>query len=369
MAIVVSQPAQLHAIRERPSMLKDEFAFCVQFTPRIIDAACFEGFLPMATEIEQDDNQRFALLLLKLHHERCLIRPISSMHVERNVRKSASRYYLSANKAFDGVVAGCWYQHRDVCWLYPPLVSAFKQMASNRRQHITHIYSFELWKKVTDPDSTAPSKPRSRKSMNMNHGSEEEDDEFESEAVEEERIDVVNPSESIEEAGFQRHVQEDYELVAGEIGYIVGSVYTSLTGFALESGSGTVQLCAVGRFLESKGVEVWDLGMEIPYKTRLGAKCISRESWLDLQAQYRMTKGLRSGEAPTMSLDIPGFVPAKDIIYFGQYEGRNCDQEKPATGQLDGDGIVLSKKKQKRAAKQATKALKRNAEDEKAYQL
>ncbi|KAI8800737.1 hypothetical protein BJ742DRAFT_780122 [Cladochytrium replicatum] len=359
MAMVVSQPAQLHAIRERPFLLKDEFAFCIQFTPRIIDAACFEGFLPMATEIEQDDSQRFALLLLKLHHERCLIRPISSMHVERNVRRSASRYYLSTNKAFDGIVAGCWYQHRDVCWLYPPLVTAFKQMALNRRQHITHIYSFELWKKVTDAESPTSPKPRSRKSMKKNHGSEEESDELEDR---EDWIEVVDPQESSTESPFMRHVQEGYELVAGEIGYVVGSVYTSLTGFALESGSGTVQLCAVGRYLESKGVEVWDLGMEISYKTRLGAKCISRESWLDLQGQYRMAKGTRSGEAPTISLDITGFIPASDVIYFGPYDVRRCDKEKPSLGQLNGDEIALSKKKQKLAAKLAAKTAKKNAE-------
>jgi hypothetical protein len=69
-------------------------------------------------------------------------------------------------------------------------------------------------------------------------------------------------------------------LVAGELGYSVGAVYTSLTGFATESGTGTVQLTCLGRWLEASGFLLWDLGMEMEYKFDLGAVLVPRHSFV-----------------------------------------------------------------------------------------
>ena len=52
----------------------------------------------------------------------------------------------------------------------------------------------------------------------------------------------------------------DDELVAGDLGYTVGGVYTSLTGFHTENNAGSVLLCALGRYLELNGFAFWDLG-------------------------------------------------------------------------------------------------------------
>ncbi len=57
-------------------------------------------------------------------------------------------------------------------------------------------------------------------------------------------------------------------LVAGELGYTVGAIYTSLTGFsarasdatAVGANVGTIQLVLLGRWLSSKGYAFWSMG-------------------------------------------------------------------------------------------------------------
>lgn len=73
---------------------------------------------------------------------------------------------------------------------------------------------------------------------------------------------------------------EEDTLVAGELGWSSGRVYTSLSGFYTKSGSGSVQITALGGLMHQCGYELWDLGMELPYKTDLGAKNLPREEFL-----------------------------------------------------------------------------------------
>ncbi len=53
----------------------------------------------------------------------------------------------------------------------------------------------------------------------------------------------------------------DGELVAGEIGYIYGSIYTSMTGAYRKeyAGAGSVQLACTGAWLVKAGIRLWDL--------------------------------------------------------------------------------------------------------------
>jgi Leu/Phe-tRNA-protein transferase len=75
-------------------------------------------------------------------------------------------------------------------------------------------------------------------------------------------------------------VRADGRLVAGEVGYTCGAVYTSLAGFHSLSGAGSVQLVCLGRILERAGFSFWDLGMDLEYKRRLGARLLEREEFL-----------------------------------------------------------------------------------------
>lgn len=72
-------------------------------------------------------------------------------------------------------------------------------------------------------------------------------------------------------------IWHDGKLVAGEIGFITGNSYASLTGFHTENDIGNVQMALLGRYLFDNGFAYWDLGMSIPYKYRYGALDYNRQ--------------------------------------------------------------------------------------------
>ena len=75
----------------------------------------------------------------------------------------------------------------------------------------------------------------------------------------------------------------------------MGGVYTSLTGFTKESSTGTIQLCALGRMLESSGFKVWDFGMGgmgMEYKYSLGALDVPRKEFLRVLDTFCEIEGL-----------------------------------------------------------------------------
>ena len=98
--------------------------------------------------------------------------------------------------------------------------------------------------------------------------------------------------------GVRCHSVEVYagdELVAGEIGYTCGAVYSSLSGFHRRSGAGSVQLACLARILERGGFAFWDLGMDLEYKRRLGARVLDRDDFLE---RYRGARGRDAALAP-----------------------------------------------------------------------
>ena len=73
---------------------------------------------------------------------------------------------------------------------------------------------------------------------------------------------------------------ESGQLVGGELGYSVGGIYSSLTGYSDEESAGSVQLTALGCLLTRCGFEYWDLGMDLDYKRRLGAQLMPRDEFV-----------------------------------------------------------------------------------------
>jgi Leu/Phe-tRNA-protein transferase len=157
-------------------------------------------------------------LAAKLHTRRCVALP-SALRPTKSALRDAKRYSLGINIDFDATLAGCVSAHGDD-WLSAELCAAFRTLARERQGRRIKMLSAELY--------------------------------------------------------------ADGELVAGEIGYLIGSAYASLSGYTLRSGAGTVQLYALAALLARKGLRLWDLGMPLEYKLRLGASVEPREQFLAL---------------------------------------------------------------------------------------
>ena len=214
-----------------------DFCYSRSFHFRLVAQVMAEGFLPIASD---------GVLLPKLHAHRCCINLPGDLHVGKSTRKKSKKFNVTFNTAFDEVVEGCRQQHGEHCWLYDPLVEAFKaikdagkvdavimldETPQNRKIAPVRLYSVEVW--------------------NMSTG----------------------------------------KLVGGELGYTVGSIYTSLTGFCAEDSAGSVQLCALGRLLSVVGFDLWDLGMSMSYKTSLGSHLMPRKNFVQHIHSVRDTMG------------------------------------------------------------------------------
>jgi len=184
-------------------------------------------------------------MAIKCHVKRCYVRLSQDLHVENSARKRASKFQLTVDSVFDQVVNMIVDQHGQN-WLCNLIQKSFKEIYQNPSKFKSKIHSIEIW--------------------------------------------------------------QDDKLVAGELGYCCGPIYTSLTGAFIQDGAGTVQLITLGRLLEQTGFQIWDFGMSLPYKVNLGGKIVERKEWLDLYASLR--------DIPTPELKIDEKVSARFIVDF-----------------------------------------------------
>eukprot|EP00408_Alexandrium_pacificum_P035593 CAMPEP_0171290932 /NCGR_PEP_ID=MMETSP0790-20130122/71397_1 /TAXON_ID=2925 /ORGANISM="Alexandrium catenella, Strain OF101" /LENGTH=271 /DNA_ID=CAMNT_0011760651 /DNA_START=72 /DNA_END=888 /DNA_ORIENTATION=+ len=197
-------------------------------TSLLICLLIWHGYLPMAG---------MGMLLPKIHKERCILPP-RDVHVGKKVRKRAKGFHLSVNQAWSAVVSNIQkltYTHsKGDCWLTDEIAAAYE--AAGRTDSVwsragsIRFHSVELWHTASG------------------------------------------------------------ELVAGEIGYTCGRVYSSCTGFTRKEeypGTGNVQLAALARWLARCGFELWDLGMKLDYKLELGGYMVSRSKWADKIRELR----------------------------------------------------------------------------------
>lgn len=149
-------------------------------------------------------------LSIRHHNNKCIITPESFRiphNVKKLIEKKFSSYTLTFNKAYDQCVNAIREAYPNT-WLCPELVEVFQKIHLNPQNGIS-LNSVEIW--------------------------------------------------------------NDGVLVAGEIGFITGNSYASLSGFHNENDIGNIQMALLGRYLFDSGFAYWDLGMSIPYKYRYGA--------------------------------------------------------------------------------------------------
>jgi len=198
-----------------------EFCWGLSFDPTFIANLAREGFLPMSGQIFAD----LICLLPKLHVQRCLMVNLQDIKIGNGARKRAKHFDFTVDQAMNEVIKGCQVQHGKHCWFYAPLTKAYRhiqQLNSSGGLQGVRLHSCELWDNKTG------------------------------------------------------------KLVAGELGYAVGGIYTSLSGYR-EPGSksaGTIQCCCTAIMLRRVGFLVWDLGMGMDYKKKLGAEDCERSIFL-----------------------------------------------------------------------------------------
>lgn len=269
-----------------------EFCYTPIFQTRFIAQVMAEGFLPVATQ---------GMLLPKLHNHRCVVRLTpDELHVSKSVRKKCKRFTISINQRLEDVIKGCHEQHGSHCWLYPPLVEAFREMMQAQKVEAS----------VMDE---ATGKPLPNRSWTVRLYT----------------VEVWN--------------QETGALAGGELGYTVGSIYTSLTGFTKEDSAGSVQLIALGRLLKERGYHLWDLGMDMEYKRGIGSHLMPRATFVSEVHRVRETHGhlvLPSGEQQNCKDVIDRNAPPNQQLNQQQQKqkakqkapkAKNKGDNKPAT--------------------------------------
>ena len=102
-------------------------------------------------------------------------------------------------------------------------------------------------------------------------------------------------------------LRADGKLIAGEVGYVTGAVYTSLTGFAQREGPwargwGTIQLILLAQELQRRGLAFWNLGHPyMRYKLKLGAKIYPRAEFLERWQKAVPRWCLAHGQTPSVA--------------------------------------------------------------------
>jgi len=120
------------------------------------------------------------------------------------------------------------------------------------------------------------------------------------------------------------------------LGYVVGGIYTSLTGARTVDSSGTIQLYALGGLLKKLGFKFWDLGMQMEYKMDLGGRLIPRTMWLDVVAKTRNETHMK------FACD---HVSAKDLIQSLQDKKENKKKLKEPSKKEEKLQKIAEKKK------------------------
>jgi Leu/Phe-tRNA-protein transferase len=216
--------ASWNDLEHLPRASSREFCLTPTFHPRLIQRAVGLGCFPMTTYLGPRGDG-IHVMAIKLHRERCVVDlRLHSPHVKRKTRKQARGLWCTLNKD-----ENCFDRARDMLqrrhhnnWMAPMLAQSLKCILRAKPDDM-RVLVWELW-------------------------------------------------------------SEKDALVAVEIGYAAGKIYTSMTGAfdPAHSGAGSVQLAVTGAWLVQNGFFIWDFGMQMEYKQDIGAHAVPRARWLEM---------------------------------------------------------------------------------------
>lgn len=228
-----------------------EFAICPMYAPDFIEASAQHGIFPMTTRAFPGNNTAF--FAAKLHVNRAVTTVSKNMTLPSS-SKLSGKFSVVINAYWDEVVEIIRKQHGED-WLCAPLRRVFFSMFLERKEK-TRLFSIAILDNETLPQL------------------------LEIEALHQAMIQAGSPI--LPEISAQLALLRTKCVVAGEVGYTVGDIYTSLTGAYTVDGTGSLQLAMLGMLLLRYGYTAWDLGMSMKYKEKtLGSQEIPRNKWLD----------------------------------------------------------------------------------------
>jgi len=211
---------------------KDKYYITDDFSPKMYDELAYSGFISVSAM----DDLGNAFLIPEMQSSYAVLY-WDNLHISRRLRQFIKKnlikdeYFISINNNMNGVFDGINRYHKEKNWMNDSYIKVLKKM--HQQTHFKQtIISVELWHHQT--------------------------------------------------------------LIAGEIGYLTGSIYTSLTGFFDRinySNFGKIQLIGLAKLLKKSGVAFWNMGHPyMKYKFDIGAREYARLDFLKLWLKYRQRK-------------------------------------------------------------------------------
>ncbi|KPA78203.1 hypothetical protein ABB37_06366 [Leptomonas pyrrhocoris] len=252
---------------ELPQKLKggDEFGFSPLFDPALVDACCQRGVFPLTQSV----GRGFFIFAPKVHNVRAVCALVTSP-CERNAIRG---FPFSDDN--EGIFSrNCVGLSRKL--LKDPEESTRRpcfEVFVNRKEDLFDI--FTLIRKQHGENWLC--KPLRLCLFHMFFNPEKYSTKIVITAIRRKKYDDRPAIQGTQE------VMEG-ELVAGEVGFLVGDIYSSASGAYCVNGGGALQLCLTGLCMHAAGCRVWDLGMMMVYKTALNCFEMPRMKWLKLAA-------------------------------------------------------------------------------------
>jgi hypothetical protein len=279
----------------------------VRGSKSFIGEVIYSGFLPMSIDIRGRDGI-VRCPVAKLHQERCVL-PLrdlgadegmgivqsaaSKFPASKNQRKKMKHYVLRVKECVDPELCNNIRKHTFTSkpgdnWLVPELEVLYRQCCEETVVKPNVKFWSVLCYKALPKNKLCVGDLVEKAGKGKAKGEVVELDDANGTAT------VLLPGkrrESVKQTDL-RNLGTEEVLVAGDMGVSNGSSYLSLTGYYDRddkrfSGAGTAQLQMLGRWLELKGFDVWDLGMHMEYKGDMGASEVDRQAFVSMTKQCR----------------------------------------------------------------------------------